>query len=202
MAYFIISLLSFAFMVILGWDNHKIWVDEISNVGWIYNTSLERTIITNASMIDVSPPLFNMIAYFWIKIMPYGFEYLFLLCELLMAFSVYLTGITAAQVKDKFTGVIAAILMGFSPAAIIYIGFEFRPAPLLLFTASLTFYLYFKNHFQFFTIFLHFSHEIIRYLQLFSVFLERPHSLFMFQKHQFLRFLNNSSFIFNKCILV
>lgn len=145
MAYFIISLLSFAFMVMLGWDNHKIWVDEISNVGWIYNTSLERTIITNASMIDVSPPLFNMIAYFWIKIMPYGFEYLFLLCELLMAFSVYLTGITAAQVKDKFTGVIAAILMGFSPAAIIYIGFEFRPAPLLLFTASLTFYLYFKK---------------------------------------------------------
>ncbi len=45
-----------------------------------------------------------------------------------------------------------------------------------------TFYLYFKKYFQFFTIFLHFSHEIIRYLQLFSVFLERPHSPFYVPK--------------------
>lgn len=143
--YLLIAIASFLLMVSLGWENHKLWHDEIANVGFVFDQSFKNVVLANAIMIDVNPPLFNILAYFWLKIMPYGFEYLFLLCEILTAFSVFFIGLSGAYIKNKFTGIVAAVLMGFSPSVILYIGYEFRPAPLFLFTSSLTYWLYLKK---------------------------------------------------------
>ena len=146
--YLLIAIISFLLMISLGWENHKLWPDEISNVGFLFDQSLRNVILTNASMVDVNPPLFNILAYFWLDIMPYGFEYLFLLCEILTAFSVFLVGLLGAHIKNKFMGIVSAIFMGFSPSIILCVGYEFRPATLFLFKSSIVYYLYFKKMFQ------------------------------------------------------
>jgi len=140
-----LSFIMFAIMVKNSYHTFSLWLDELCGIGVIRRG---QTIFdfykTSLTMNDQSSFLFNLIAYFWYRVAPYGERWLLLLPEFLMALTVFVIGITIRNLVDAKSAYFATIMS----STLLYlgrIGNNFRGYPLYLLAGALLFYSYIKR---------------------------------------------------------
>lgn len=133
-AYIALSALAFGVMLSSALSKGAMWYDEVWSIGWMY---MGRE--------DANTLLFNLLTQLWFNIMPYGESNLLLLPILFTSASIYIVGITGAELRDKKLGIIAAAIAASSSSILSQAGMEFRPYFLVFFLSSLTLYLFIKK---------------------------------------------------------
>ncbi|MDE6021850.1 MAG: hypothetical protein K2H01_12740 [Ruminococcus sp.] len=113
--YGIITLCYFVFCVLYS-SSGSLWDDEIWSLGWYYDDTVFKSSFWHYYLMK-----------FWLKITPYGQEYLMLIPELLCAASVYISGLIGNLLRGKRFGFILSILVAVSSSIIYQCAFEIRP---------------------------------------------------------------------------
>lgn len=137
-----IAVACFAFMVHYA-DHDSLWSDELLNVG-VLTQNFQGALKFNLIMRDVTPPLYNIIGFFWYRIAPYGQQWLLLLSIIPTAFSIYIIGLVGEKVAGKLCGVFSSAIMGTMLCVWINIAFELRSYSFALFFSCLSLYFYVK----------------------------------------------------------
>ena len=113
----------------------SLWSDEMWHLGCYYTEGwpIEQTTVFTG--------LFSL----WIKIMPYGQEYLRLLSQLFVAGAIYFAGLIGSNYKSKRLGVILSSIVAFSGSVIYQCSLGIRDYATMLFTVTLMIYLFVKK---------------------------------------------------------
>jgi uncharacterized membrane protein len=93
---------------------------------------------------DGNGPIFNILLWFWYRIVPYGSRYLLMLPQIFMALSVLMTGLAAKKLLGSKGGVLAAVLLLINIDYMQY-GNELRTYSLTCFATALMLWLYFHR---------------------------------------------------------
>lgn len=140
-----ISFITLAVMVSVS-GKQGFWLDEMYQLGYIHKgLSLQDTLKIYATMEEVSPPLFGVVSYIWYRIVPNGQRWLLLICEIPIALSVFLLGLTAGKLRGERYGILAAIICATSRVYLYEAGQEFRMYGFLIFFSTLTLCLYIRR---------------------------------------------------------
>lgn len=136
-----IALVSFVLMVIYA-DSTSLWADELFMTGeGSKGTVAMATAFKNClSMIDISPPLYSVLAVLWYQISPYGEAWLLLVSIVPTALAVFVIGRTGEIIFNRSCGILAALLTAFSPTVWGYAAFELRAYGFLVFFSALALY--------------------------------------------------------------
>lgn len=120
----------------------EFWYDEVYQIGLV-GKGLEPAGVLEEYMQlkDYTPPLFALIAYGWIRIVPFSFRYLLLIPELMTAAGVFVTALAGEKAGGEKMGLFAEIFASLSPVLILSGGYEFRSYA--LYFMSVAFVLYF-----------------------------------------------------------
>ncbi|MEG0834609.1 MAG: hypothetical protein RR313_09300 [Anaerovoracaceae bacterium] len=140
MLYWVISILMLLFMFKRSCAFSFTDFDEYMNLGLIISkdTLLDVVRSYNVRCIDLSPPLFNIVAYMWYKIMPYGTQFLYILTESAVAIGVLLMSYTGKKIGGSRVGVATAVLGATCSTLIINAAYDFRPYSFLFLFSALT----------------------------------------------------------------
>lgn len=138
---------SIMLLFMIGYSNGKsLWSDEMFQLGAINSSlSLKESILIYAKMQDASAPLFNFVAYFWYRIVPYGQVYLLLLPEIAVSIGVYIVGMAGRKI-NKITGIFSALIAILISTLVLYAGHEFRPYGFLFLIVAFVIYAYITKH--------------------------------------------------------
>jgi uncharacterized membrane protein len=123
-------------------SNQGFWFDEFAQICY---SGTGKTLLETLLIRDPTPPLFSLLANIWYNLMPYGQRWLLLLPSLFMAAAVYMTGLWGELLWNRRTGILSALMLGFSQMVIEQCGFEFRSYGLYIFLAATVLYLYAKK---------------------------------------------------------
>jgi uncharacterized membrane protein len=144
---FVISLLSFIVFVELVQVTSvpmatQFWGDEYYSL-WI---AMQSTLsgFVSCQLHDGNGPIFNILLWFWYRIVPYGDKYLLLLPQIFVALSVLLTGIATRKLLGNKAGVLASLLILININYIQY-GNELRTYSLTVFASALMMWMYFRR---------------------------------------------------------
>lgn len=128
-------------IVLRLWNiNQSLWLDEAAQV---IESSLPALLIPQNMSAIFHPPLFHIIAHYWLFL---GKEE-WLVRILPVAFgigSIYIAYLFAKELFNKKTGLIAALLLAINPFHIYY-SQEFRPYIMTLFVVLVVMYLFWKS---------------------------------------------------------
>lgn len=136
LVYIAIAFGCFVFMFEAGKEG-SFWLDEVWNLGWIYGYPTKSDNMFYRAIYDT-----------WFFLMPYGQEYLLIISELLVAFSIFICGLIGSTYKSKRLGILMSALCASSLTIMAQCGGEFRPYALLLFSVTLVIYLFLKKQKQ------------------------------------------------------
>jgi len=143
----VIGILSFIMLIIMISQSDKcsFWIDELININNIRHDQTFIGFIKNhAKAYDLCSPLFNFIAFFWYRLVPYGERYLLFLSEFFMALAVFCIGITTR----KMIGIKSAIFITIMISSLLYLGQygnNFRGYPVYILMSALVFYKFVKR---------------------------------------------------------
>jgi len=141
----VLSFLMFAIMVKNSAHLISLWLDELWEIGSMRTgQTISDFYKTSIKLYDSGSFLFNFIAYFWYRIVPYGERWLLLLPEFLMALSVFIIGITIRNMIDV-RGAYFAVIMSSTLLYLGQYGNNFRGYPLYILVTALLFYTYIKR---------------------------------------------------------
>lgn len=137
-----IALISLVFMIRYS-GIKSFWYDEMYQVAFSgLATSPVDAIFRYYS---TTPPLYTMLMQAWYHLVPYGEGWLRLLSEIFTCFSVFFIGLCGRDLRNKRTGLIAALLSAGSPTVILLCGYENRTYGLMLLLTSLLLWLYIRQ---------------------------------------------------------
>ena len=132
---FIYAVLGFATMILLNHlsKNSSCWYDEIFSLGWIYGDPP-----------DGKNYIYLFLLNLWVKIMPYGQEYLWLLTEIFIFGTIIIAGLIGRNIKDKSLGILLSTLIATS-STVYSQCIQLRPYGMILFFSSLMLYFFIKK---------------------------------------------------------
>lgn len=130
----------FAYMLHLA-QSSSLWLDEIFQVEYCRTSSFLGIVTID----PYTPPLFNIIAWCWYRLVPYGEAWLRLPCIALVVGSLPLIAMTGRRLSNRRTGFIAAFLLAINAKVFTQMGLTFRAYALLLFLSALVVYLYVRR---------------------------------------------------------
>ena len=118
------------------------WNDEIATIYYCNpNHSLLETLKLDLFKDTTVPPLFYLVANLWMKVSPYGTQWLLLICEIFTLVGILFSALTARELMGNITGLITALFMALMPYCVRQGGHEFRAYGLwLVFTALTLFF--------------------------------------------------------------
>jgi len=124
-------------LLFLHADSQPFWADELCQITFSGTTgSLRETILYDPH----TPPLYDAALYFWYKVAPYGERWLLLLSEGAFAITVFVTGLVGEGIRNRRTGILAALLLALNGSAIVACGWELRPQAFMLLFCVLALY--------------------------------------------------------------
>lgn len=147
--FYIICLLliaiSFLFCVRIS-GRQSFAADEMSELGFIAKSNSLEDILMYFLTVEVTNlPLFALIAAAWYRIVPWGEQWLLLLCELFTAAGIFVICVTAKNLKDEAAGYFAAALCTISSTLILRCDMEYRCYSFLFLMIAVCLYLYVKR---------------------------------------------------------
>lgn len=141
----VVTLSSFVIMLLYAGE-WSLWSDDLGTLGFIAEDVELNTVIERISFeCGYNPPLFYILAYFWLRIVPYGTVYLKLFNIILCSIGIWLCGIAAKYIKGDRAALIATIIAGTSVFLVQYAAFTFRNFGLLFFSCPLVIICYYKR---------------------------------------------------------
>ena len=141
--YGIIAVVMFAYMFRYA-DLSSLWYDEYLGISYTKG-SLWEAIRYCLLIREYHPPLFEILANIWYHITPDGVDWLLLVCIVPCCISAFLTGLIGEEIKDKYTGAIAAALLAASTTVWIGQAYEYRPYAVFMMSFTLTLYCHVKR---------------------------------------------------------
>lgn len=137
----LLCVLAFAVMTWLA-ANTGLWLDEIFEVEYCREAATPLDIV----LIDpYTPPLFNLIAWCWYQLVPYGEVWLRLPSILFVTLAALLLALTGRRVGGRRVGFVAATLLLINAKVITQCALTFRTYGLLLCLGALLTYLHVRR---------------------------------------------------------
>lgn len=129
-------------MVMVYYSNlQSFWYDELYQLGIVGSKStLADVYHAYAGLWDYTPPLYAMIAFVWVKLVPFTSRWLLLPSAVFVALGVYLFSVLAEKIGGRRMGVTAGVLAASSSTLILGAGHEFRAYALYFLCAVFAFY--------------------------------------------------------------
>ena len=119
----------------------EFWYDEVYQIGLVGSGLSVKDVFTEYMQLkDYTPPVFALISYLWIRIVPFSFRYLLLVPELMTAAGVFFTALAGEKMGGKKTGFLAEIFAVTSSVLVLAAGYEFRAYALYFMAVSLLFF--------------------------------------------------------------
>lgn len=130
----------FAGMVIYS-GFQEFWYDEVYQIGLVGSGLSMGDVFTEYTQLkDYTPPLYALISYLWIRIVPFSFRYLLLISEMMTAVGVFVTALAAKKTMGRKAGLLAEIFAVTSSVLILAAGYEFRAYALYFMATALVLY--------------------------------------------------------------
>lgn len=136
----LVCVVAFALMTYLA-ATTSLWLDEIFQVDYCLSSSLLDVVLID----PYTPPLFNIIAWIWYQLVPYGEVWLRLPSIVFVVASMPLAAATGRRIGGRRTGFLAAFLLLINAKVFTQMGLTFRTYALLLFLSTLLVYLYVRR---------------------------------------------------------
>lgn len=132
----------FMSVVMVGYSGiQEFWYDEVYQLGMVRNgISVKEMLLEYAQLRDYTPPLYALMCYFWIRLIPFSFRWMLLLSEGLVALGVFVTALLGERVGGRRLGILTCIFAITSRVLIVSAGYEFRAYALYFFAAALACY--------------------------------------------------------------
>ena len=137
---FLVCAVTFVLMTYLA-ATTSLWLDEMFQVDYCLSSSLADVILID----PYTPPLFNVIAWLWYQVVPFGEVWLRLPSILLVVGTMPLIAATGRRIGGRRTGFLAAFLLLINAKVFTQMGLTFRTYALLLFLSALLVYLYVRR---------------------------------------------------------
>ena len=115
----------------------SLWLDEVFQVEYCRTSSLAQVLAID----PYTPPLFNLIAWCWYRVVPYGELWLRLPSIAFVVGSVPLVAACGRRIGGRRTGFLAAFLLVINAKVFTQMGLTFRTYGLLLLLSTLLVYL-------------------------------------------------------------
>lgn len=136
----VVCIVTFVLMVRLA-ATTSLWLDEIFQVDYCLSPSLSDVVLID----PYTPPLFNIIAWLWYQVVPYGELWLRLPSIAFIVGALPLVAATGRRIGGRRTGFLAAFLLLINAKVFTQMGLTFRTYALLLFLSALLVYLYVRR---------------------------------------------------------
>ena len=126
----------------LHYPGTSFWSDEMATIDYCNsNYSLLETLKNDMIKDTTVAPLFYLVANLWMKVSPYGTQWLLLICEVFTLAGILFAALAAREIADNIAGLFTALFMALMPYCVQQGGHEFRHYALwLLFTALTLFF--------------------------------------------------------------
>lgn len=128
--------------VMVGYSGiQEFWYDEVYQLGMVRDgISVKEMLLEYAQLRDYTPPLYALMCYFWVRLIPFSFRWMLLLPEGLVAAGVFVTSLLGERIGGRRLGILTCIFAITSRVLIVSAGYEFRAYGLYFFAAALTCY--------------------------------------------------------------
>lgn len=125
--------------------NPLVWRDDWLNISIVLEDSMRDVVYWNLIQRDATPPFFNILAYYWIRIIPNTIQSLYLLPQIFLCVSVIIMGRCGEYLFGKWGGILSAAFTASSAALILSMGYEFRSYSLYFLFSSLSILFFLKS---------------------------------------------------------
>lgn len=140
--WFYALLVLFMLGIMLFWSNvESFWYDEFFQIGLVgADESFGEMIHNYAQLWDYTPPLYAIIAWVWIRLVPLTSRWLLIPSECFAAAGVFIISILSEKLAGKRAGFLACII-GVTSSTLIYAGgYEFRAYALFFMMVTVCLY--------------------------------------------------------------
>lgn len=135
-----IAVLMFAGMVLYS-GFQEFWYDEVYQVGLVGSgKSISDVFRDYTQLKDYTPPLYALISYVWIRIVPFSFRYFILISELMTAVGVWICALVGEAAGEKKMGLLTGLFAAVSSTLVLAAGYEFRSYALYFMASAIVLY--------------------------------------------------------------
>lgn len=143
--YACMALFMFVFMVRYS-GVQEFWYDEVYQLGMVRDSQDVKGLFREyAQLKDYTPPLYALICYFWVRVVPFSFRWLLLISEGFVALGVFVTSLVGERVGGRKIGLLTGIFAATSSVLVLSAGYEFRSYSLYFMAAAFVFLLLAKR---------------------------------------------------------
>lgn len=116
----------------------EFWYDEVYQLGLSGSEKgIGDLLYEYAQLKDYTPPLYALISYVWMRLVPFSFRYFLLLSELMTAAGVWLVALAGEKIGGKKMGILAELFAATSTVLVQAAGYEFRSYGLYFMASAL-----------------------------------------------------------------
>lgn len=142
-----IAIICCSFVVMLYFAGDlSLWSDDLATIEFV---SEQNTLTQNIESILVdathNPPLYYFLAFFWLRLVPYGTIWIKLMNILLVCLGIFICGALAKKIRGERAAMMTTILASSSYFLISQAAYTFRSYGLLYPLSALLLYLYYKR---------------------------------------------------------
>lgn len=135
--------MSVAMIIVMAYYSkpQSFWYDELFQLGLSGKKVRFQTMIQNYSELwDYTPPLYAIIIYVWIRIVPFTHRFLLLPTEIFVGVGIVFLALLMEKAYSKKAGVITSLLGVSSVTLVVGAGHEFRTYALFFMAAAISLY--------------------------------------------------------------
>ena len=126
-------------VIMMHYKGTSFWNDEMATIDYCNpNHSLLETLKNDITKDITVAPLFYLVAHLWMRVAPYGTQWLLLICEIFTLVGILFSALAAREIVDNITGLFTALFMALMPYCVQQGGHEFRHYALWLMFTSIT----------------------------------------------------------------
>lgn len=131
-------------VVMIYYSNvQSFWHDELYQLGLSgRGNSFGHMMKNYAQLWDYTPPLYSVLMWIWVRLVPLSARFLLLPSELFVTIGVFVLALCGEKLAGKKTGIFAAILSATSSTLILGAGHEFRAYSLFFLTSAIFLYVF------------------------------------------------------------
>ncbi|MFT3982342.1 MAG: hypothetical protein QM697_00430 [Lachnospiraceae bacterium] len=147
--YVIIGLLSLVYFIymLVFCDLRSLWMDDLAQIQIAVQSTIPDMIRETISL-DNNPPLFHLLSFFWIRMVPYGTGWLKLINIIFVSIGLYLCGLISFEIRGRSAGIICVLLGLLHRGVVSLAAYTFRPYGLYFCISALMLFLYIRSRNQ------------------------------------------------------